>query len=297
MTVQHFTASDGARIAFRDSGAGLPVLCLAGLTRNGSDFDYLAPHLADHRLIRMDYRGRGGSDWTGVATYTVPRESRDALELLDHLDVPRAAVIGTSRGGMNGMFLATTAKARIAGLCLNDVGPALEMGGLARIKDYVGRNPAARDMEAAARALADFMDGFENVPPERWREEAQRHYRQGGSGLTINYDPALREAFLAAYDAAPPDLWPLFDGCAGVPLALIRGANTDLLSPATTAEMRRRRPDMIFAEVPGRAHIPFLDEPESLAAIHAWLQTVARSEAARAEAGQAGAGQATAGKG
>ena len=102
--MQHFTASDGARLVYRDEGEGLPVLALSGLTRTGGDFDYLAPHLPDVRLIRPDYRGRGGSDWTGAESYTVPREAQDALELLDHLGLESAAVLGTSRGGLIGMY-------------------------------------------------------------------------------------------------------------------------------------------------------------------------------------------------
>lgn len=124
-----FSAADGARIAYRDEGAGMPVLCLAGLTRDGRDFDDLAPHLPPCRLVRMDYRGRGASAHTGAATYTVAQEAADALSLLDHLGIARAAVIGTSRGGIIGMFLAATARARLAGLCLVDVGPVLEAEG------------------------------------------------------------------------------------------------------------------------------------------------------------------------
>lgn len=277
MTVKHrFTASDGAGIAYTDEGQGLPLLCLSGLTRNGSDFDYMLPHLPPGwRVIRMDYRGRGASDWTGAATYTVPREGKDAVELLDHLGIGRAAVLGTSRGGLIGMFLAATARDRLAGLCLNDVGPRLDMGGLARIKDYVGRNPAAKTVEAFARVLPLGNPGMDNVPESRWLEEAQRHaLPDGKGGLKINYDPALRDSFLAAFEGPPPDLWPLFQACAGLPLALIRGANSDLLTAAQAAEMRAARPDMIFAEVPDRAHIPFLDEPESVAALHAWLAAV-----------------------
>ncbi|MDR5652765.1 alpha/beta fold hydrolase [Ruixingdingia sedimenti] len=273
MTVQYFTASDGARIAFRDSGgAGRALLCLSGLTRNGTDFDYLAPHLPPGwRVIRMDYRGRGASEWTGPDSYTVPREGRDAVELLDHLGLMRAAVLGASRGGLIAMMLAAVAHGRLLGICLNDVGPVIETDALARIQDYLGRNPAARTHEDAARALAATLPGFEGVPPARWLEEAQRHYVLTGSGLRIDYDPRLREAFAAAFTGPPADLWPLFDACAGLPLALIRGANSDLLTRATADEMARRRPDMIRADVPGRGHIPFLDEPESLAAIHAWL--------------------------
>jgi pimeloyl-ACP methyl ester carboxylesterase len=282
MTAPHrFTASDGATIAYADQGEGFPLLCLSGLTRNSSDFDYMLPHLPPGwRVIRMDYRGRGGSDWTGAATYTVPREGKDAVELLDHLGLPRAAVLGTSRGGLIGMFLAATARDRLAGLCLNDVGPRLDMGGLARIKDYVGRNPAAKTIEAFARVLPLGNPGMDNVPDSRWLEEAQRHaIPDGKGGLKINYDPGLRESFLAAFEGPPPDLWPLFQACAGLPLALIRGANSDLLTAAQAAEMRAARPDMIFAEVPDRAHIPFLDEPDSVAALHAWLASVRAAQA------------------
>lgn len=269
-----FTARDGARLAYRDEGAGRPVLCLCGLTRNMADFDYLAPHLPDVRLIRMDYRGRGESDRTGAASYTVPQEGQDALALLDHLGVASAAVIGTSRGGMIGMALAAVARPRLQGLLLNDVGPVIDPAGLERILVYVGRNPAARTHAEMAEKLPRAMPGFANVPAARWLDEVRHHYEETPEGLKIRYDAALRDSFLAAFSGAVPDLWPLFDAAAGLPLALIRGANSDLLSPEVSAEMRRRRPDMLFAEVPDRAHVPFLDEAESLAVIRRFLEAL-----------------------
>lgn len=271
----HFTAADGTKIAYDDQGTGLPVLCLAGLTRTMRDFEYLMPHLPPVRLIRMDYRGRGGSGWSGADTYTVAQEGADALALLDHLGVARAAILGTSRGGLIGMLLAAVAKDRLLGLCLNDVAPVLNHDGLTRIQDYVGRNPAAKTHAEMAALLGRVMDGFAGVPPARWMAEATKHYVQGPDGLRITYDPALREAFLAAFAAPAADLWPLFDALEGLPVALIRAANSDLISQETADEMRRRRPDMAFANVPGRAHVPFLDEPESLAVIAAFLKAVA----------------------
>ena len=271
---QFFTTSDGTRLAYDDQGAGLPLLCLPGLTRTMADFDYLIPHLPPLRLIRMEYRGRGASQWTGAASYTVPQEGKDALELLDHLGVAKAAILGTSRGGLIGMLLAAVAHDRLLGLCLNDVGPEIHRPGLERIFDYVGRNPAAKTHADLAARLPRTMPGFANVPQSRWLEEAVKHYIQTAEGLQITYDPALRDAFLAAFEGPPVDLWPLWDATAGLPVALIRGANSDLLSQACTDEMRRRRPDMIFASVPDRAHIPFLDEPESLAALRAFVAAV-----------------------
>ena len=267
-----FQAADRTQLCYDDQGSGLPLLCLPGLTRTMGDFQYLLPHLPPLRLIRMDYRGRGGSGWSGAASYTVVQEAADALALLDHLGVQRAAILGTSRGGLIGMYLGATARGRVLGLCLNDVGPVLERAGLVRIQDYIGRNPAARSHAALAAALPAANPGFANVPDSRWMAEAQLHARATQRGLTITYDPALRDSFLASMAAPAGDAWPLFDALAGLPLALIRGAHSDLLSAQTAAEMQRRRPDMIMALVPDRAHIPFLDEPESVAVLHAFVK-------------------------
>ncbi len=269
-----FTTSDGIRLHYTDGGPrdGKTVLCLSGLTRNSTDFDYVAPHLDDVRLIRMDYRGRGQSEWADPATYQIPVEARDALELLDHLGIAHAAILGTSRGGLIAMLLAAEAKNRLTGVCLNDIGPEIAVPGLSAIGDFIGRNPVEKTLEEAAAGRAKIMAGFENVPDARWDEEVRKHYVEGPDGLTINYDPKLRDAFLAASDAPVPDLWPLFDAMAGLPLALVRGANSDLLSPETATEMQRRRPDMLFADVPDRGHVPFLDEPEAVAVIRQWVE-------------------------
>ena len=267
----YFTAPDGAKLHYSDDGQGTPILALAGLTRNGSDFDYVAPHIPGNRLIRMDYRGRGKSEWTGPDTYTVPVEAGDAIALLDHLDLPQAAILGTSRGGLIAMLLAATSKERLSGVCLVDIGPELTADGLDTIKNYVGKNPVQRTHAQATSMRAQLLTGFKNVPESRWRQEVERHYIETPDGLTINYDPALVDAVLAAGTQPLPDLWPLFDALQGLPLALIRGANSDLLSRQTADEMTRRRPDMIRSDVPDRGHVPFLDEPQSLKALHAWL--------------------------
>jgi pimeloyl-ACP methyl ester carboxylesterase len=273
--MSHFTAADGTKLHYDDRGEGMPLLCLSGLTRTMGDFQYLMPHLPPLRLIRMDYRGRGGSGWSGAATYTIKQEAEDALALMDHLGVDRAAILGTSRGGLIGMYLGLIEWDRVLGLCLNDVGPVLERDGLIRIQDYIGRNPAAKTHEALAAAMPRHNPGFANVPASRWMEEALLHAKVAEGGLKITYDPALRDSFLASMAAPQVDAWPLFEGLAGRPLALIRGANSDLLSAKTAKEMRARRPDMIYANVPDRAHIPFLDEPKSLRAIRAFLKACA----------------------
>ncbi len=264
----HFAARDGARLFYQDEGEGFPLLCLPGLTRNGGDFDHLAPHVPSVRLLRLDSRGRGRSDFTGPATYTIPQEAADAVALLDHLDLPRAAILGTSRGGIVAMWLASTAQHRLLGVLLNDVGPVIEPSGLQDIAGYLGRVPAQRTWEEAARARAKAWPHFRDVPHNRWLHEVRNHYDEAPEGLALRYDPRLREAF---GNVEAPPLWPLFDALDGLPVACLRGESSNILSRGTFDEMRRRRPDIIAAEVPGRGHVPFLDEPESIRVVRDWL--------------------------
>ena len=267
---QFFTTSDGARLGYDVAGAGKPLLCLAGLTRNRSDFNYVLPHLTG-QVIRLDYRGRGASDWTGAATYTVLQEAQDVLALLDHLGLEKIAILGTSRGGLIALLLAHLAKTRLTGICLNDIGPKVERAGLDRIAAYVGRAPTVHDRASYAKRLAAASPAFEGVPPARWLAEAAHQTQITEDGLRLTYDPALRDSVMSSLNDPEVDLWPLFDACAGLPLALIRGANSDLLSPETVQNMRQRRPDLIFSNIPGRGHVPFLDEPESLQVLHQFL--------------------------
>lgn len=272
--MQHFTTRDGLTLAYRDEGEGLPVLALAGLTRNSDDFNFVAPYLSRVRLIRMDYRGRGASDWGPHETYTIPQEADDALMLLDHLGIDQAAILGTSRGGLIAMGLAATAKDRLLGVCLNDIGPVIDPRGLDIIKGFIGRRPSARFFKDAAEARAQIMQtsGFAGVPQERWDAEVRHLYSQTETGLQNRYDPALRDAVLESGAQPAPDLWPFFDAFYGLPLALIHGENSDILIDETVAEMRKRNPDMRYARVKDRGHVPFLDEPEALETIHDWLE-------------------------
>lgn len=269
-----FAAPDGTNLYFEEHGdpAGAPVLCLAGLTRNTRDFTYVQPTLSSARMITMDYRGRGRSDRADPATYTVQTESGDAMALLDHLGLSAAAILGTSRGGLIGMGLAAMVPDRVTGLMLNDIGPEINRAGLEAIGNYIGVRPTAKTLDELAVVLSQTFAGFANVPMERWRSEATHNYAQTPAGVELSYDPALRDGVLEALKTPLPDLWAVFDMIKDIPLGLIRGEGSNLLTAAVVAEMRARRPDLIFAEVPDRGHVPFLDEPQATAAITTWLE-------------------------
>ena len=278
----HFTTSDGLSLFFDDTdGPGPVVLCLSGLTRNATDFDYVLPHLKNARVIRMDYRGRGQSEWSeDFSTYNLVREAQDAIELLDHLNLDKVAILGTSRGGLIALTLTEMAPDRLTGVCFNDVGPVIETDGLEVILVFIGRNPIWTTRAEAAEALATRLPGFHNVPESRWAEEAAHHFLETDTGLAINYDPKLRNAVLAEFDPKVPagDMWAQFDKLKGHPLAVLRGENSDILSQETFAQMQARAP-MLAAEVTDRAHVPFLDEPECLNVLRQWFDQLPAGDA------------------
>lgn len=270
--MEKFVTSDGLSLAFHDRGVGPAVLCLAGLTRNSRDFEPLVPHMDGVRLIRLDYRGRGASDHDpNPLNYSVPREAQDVLELMDHLGLEQAALIGTSRGGIIAMLLATLAKYRLSGVMLNDIGPELAPQGLEFILGYIGKPPPYRTYAEAASKLALANPGFPNLDTSHWLAEAKRRWIETPQGLQITYDPKLADAVIAASRQPAVDLWPLFEALDGLPLALTRGENSDLLSRETVMKMQERRPDMIYAQIADRGHVPYLDEPQSIEVINRFL--------------------------
>ena len=275
----NFFETDGLRLAYLDEGEGLPVLCLPGLTRNSADFDDLAAALdRDVRLIRPTYRGRAESQWAeDFMTYNVAQEAKDAIALLDHLGVEKALFIGTSRGGLISMITGVIAKERMLGAVLNDVGPRLAEEGLAKIMVYLGIPPKAKDFDEAAEIVAEFnREEFPDIPLSFWRKGVERWFSLGPDGIGLLYDPRLRDAMVKQSEGPAPDLWPLFDSLHGLPLGLIRGMNSDLLTEEIISEMLEHRPDMLVARVPNRGHIPFLNEPEAIELIHEMIDRVSQ---------------------
>ncbi len=277
--MENFHAKDGRRLAYRDSGGDKrPVLCLGGLTRNGRDFDCILERLvARFRVIRLDSRGRGASEYAAdpLAEYAVPTEAADAMALLDHLGIARTALIGTSRGGILGMAIGAGRPGLISALVLNDVGAVVEMAGLLRIMVGLGRPPRAASFEAAGEQLkAENARGFPDVSRERWIAHARAIYDEEDGRPVLAYDPKLRFAVGAAIEGQTDrlSLWPLFEALDTIPILVIRAENSDILTAETVTSMQTHRPDLHYVEVAGRGHAPFLDEPEAIDAIESFLE-------------------------
>jgi pimeloyl-ACP methyl ester carboxylesterase len=273
------TARDGlrlhARCYGRSSGPGLPVICLPGLARTAEDFDVLATALSQatdppRRVIAIDYRGRGLSDYDRTpANYSLPVELSDVLAIATALEAMPAIFVGTSRGGILTMLLAAVRPTAIAGVVLNDIGPVIEPQGLMRIKSYVGKLPQPRNFEEGAEILRRLFHGqFPKLGSDDWLAGARRIFNEENGRLVTTYDAKLATAMENIDLERPiPSLWKEFDALANVPVMVVRGENSDILSQKTVIDMKARRSEMEVLEVKDQGHAPLLAERETIACI------------------------------
>jgi len=275
-----WTSADGLRLAARDYGdlgsARPPLVCLAGLTRNARDFEPLAAHLVPlgYRLIAPDSRGRGRSDWDPSPERYIPKiELDDALTLIDGLGITRVSLFGTSRGGLLAMLAATARPGFIDRTILNDIGPQIELGGLLKIKNYVGRDLGDMTWEQGVFALSISLGkSYPRLDHAGWTRYARRLWRDQGGKPVNDYDPAIGLGFAGITEATKLyEPWDEFAALAEAPILVLRGSLSDILSAEGVAEMQRRFPAVESLEVPDEAHVPLLEDSLTLDRITAFL--------------------------
>jgi pimeloyl-ACP methyl ester carboxylesterase len=277
------TAQDGLRLHTRVYGPrtarAMPVVCLPGLARSGADFDALATALAGdrqtpRRVYALDLRGRGKSDYDrNAGNYNLNVELSDVLAVITALGVGKGIFVGTSRGGILTMLLATVRPAAIAGAVLNDIGPVIEARGLVRIKSYVGKLPRPATFREGADILRRlFSMQFPKLSDDEWMAFARRTFKETGGGIVPDYDVKLNTV-LGGIDLEQPlaVLWKEFDALARTPVLVIRGANSDVLSAETAAAMQARRETVATVEVADQGHAPLLTEAEVIGRIAAFV--------------------------
>jgi pimeloyl-ACP methyl ester carboxylesterase len=277
------TAPDGLKLHVRDQGpphaSALPVVCLPGLAGTVADFEELAQALSSdatepRRVLSLDPRGRGQSEHDrNPANYSLPIELADVIAVITALEISPAVFVGTSRGGILAMMLASARPASIAGIVLNDIGPVIEPQGLMRIKGYVGKLPMPRTLEEGADILERIGSSqFRNLGPEDWLRAAKRTWTEKDGQLELVYDPNLANVLERVdFEGPLPSLWTEFAALARVPLMVVRGANSDILSAETVKSMRARHPDIDVIEVPDEGHAPLLADDATIKRIAAFI--------------------------
>ncbi len=274
-----WTALDGLKLHYRDyPGARdrLPILCLPGLTRNARDFAHVAERLEPtRRVICVDFRGRGESAHaTDPSTYSLGTYLSDLEALLAELKIKKFISFGTSMGGILTMLLAAAKPGRVAGALINDVGPDLESSGLARIANIVGRSQNWPTWIHAARGISE-MQGqpFPQYELEDWLAFAKRTCRLSPQGrIILDYDLKIAEPMRQPQPKV--DLWPSYLALGNIPVTILRGELTDLISEMTAKRMAKLLPGAKLVTVKGVGHAPMLDEPEAVRAIDALVKAV-----------------------
>ena len=275
--------------AWGDAQAPHAVVCVHGLTRQGRDFDRLAQALVQRsqgavQVLCPDVAGRGRSQWLPQAElYQIPQYAADMLALLGsvHQASPIQTLdwVGTSMGGLIGMVLAGQAElplpTPIRRLVLNDVGPAITWSSVERMQEYAGRYGRYASLAEAAAAMRALSQGFGPVPDDVWMDMSSHMVRSlPERGLTLHYDPAIGEPIRAltpeAASSGEAVLWSLYDQIRAQTL-LIRGLESDLLTPEAARQMTLRGPRARLLEWPGIGHAPTLTSADQIDAVASFL--------------------------
>ncbi len=252
------------------------LICVHGLTRNGRDFDVLASQLAadGYHVVAPDMVGRGRSDrMADPGLYALPQYLADCITLIARLDTDRVNWLGTSMGGLIGMAIAAQPGHQIGRMMLNDVGPVLSAEGLARIKTYVGLDERYDSFEEAEAALRVTMASFGPHDDTQFRLLSKHYLVNKGSQWGAHYDPAIAKPFHDGYTGKDMALWPLYDPI-DVPVRVLRGAESDLLSAEVAAEMASRGPKADCVVFDGVGHAPTLITDDQVKAVQDFFPAV-----------------------
>jgi pimeloyl-ACP methyl ester carboxylesterase len=252
------------------------LVCAHGLSRQGRDFDTLARAMCDrYRVVCPDVVGRGRSDWLrDPMGYVIPSYVADMVTLLARLDAEVLHWVGTSMGGLIGLGLAALPGSPVQRLVLNDVGPVIEPAAIARIGSYIGRPAKWATLDEAADALWSISTGFGPHTREQWLALTEPQLKRDGDAWVPRSDPAIALPFKALTPeiaaAGEAALWKSYDSLR-CPTLLLRGAESDLLSPATAKAMTERGPRAKRVEFAGVGHAPMLVQPDQVAAVQEFL--------------------------
>jgi len=277
---KYYHSADGLKLYYREYTGGdsgkMPLLCLHGLTRNSKDFDRFARHFMTERSVfSLDIRGRGQSQYDpDYKNYQIPTYVQDVLGFLDDRGLDRVITVGTSMGGLISMGLGVARPEAFGAIILNDIGPDIDPKGIERISGFVGTGIVLADWPQAIAGMKSLTGNlFPDYSAEDWEVFTRNTFRTGPDGTVVaDYDQAIGTAIReSGENAVPVDLWPLFAALGKIPVMVLRGENSDILSAETVQKMTEIHPQLTSVTVPNRGHTPDLTEDISLRQIHDFI--------------------------
>jgi pimeloyl-ACP methyl ester carboxylesterase len=240
----------------------------------------------------MDVAGRGESEWLkNKSYYTFATYQSDAAAMLARASAParrwfgkpaaaRIDWVGTSMGGLIGMLLAARPGSPIRRLVLNDVGPLIPWSALLRMKGYITRGRTFSSMDEVEAYFRDVCASFGPLTDEQWKHLARHGARLAEDGsYELRYDPKIGDGLHGHVDPEFPlgpdvlrgiDLWSVWAKLE-IPTLVLRGAESDVLRPATVEEMKRRKPAVEVVEFAGVGHAPALMSDDQIQVVKEFL--------------------------
>ena len=281
--VDRYVTLGDLRLHYVDyGGTGEPLVALHGFVQNAHAFDAIAQLLVPHmRLLALDLRGRGGSDWSSPERYKWSYYLRDLRGFFAAVGLSRFALIGTSMGGTLAMLYGMAHPRVVTRLVLNDASLNENRAGVIRATKRSARAPST--FQTISQAMAWFLeerDGLDRLDEEQ-RLAWVSHFLipTRGGGFRINCDPAI----IRSAGLIPPTLgprvpwshrWSVWQQVKRLqmPVLILRGEKSDVVLRSSVELMVEELPAARWCEVPGAGHAPTLYEPESQAALAAFFR-------------------------
>jgi pimeloyl-ACP methyl ester carboxylesterase len=272
--VDAFVNLNGLRFHYRDWPGPRPdapvLVLLHGFTGHARSWDSFAEAMSrDYRVLALDQRGHGETEWAPPDRYGVDDQVADLAAFVAALGLERFTLLGLSMGGRNAIHYAGERPAALERLVIVDIGPEVAAAGSARITAGVQANDLFDSVEDA---IAQARRANPNADEHEQRHRVTHNLMPAADGkVTYRYDRALRDPSNPRPRPAPDEGWRLLANIA-VPTLLLRGEISDVLSPEVARRMVETIPDCRFVVVPGSGHSIPLERPrEFLAAVRTFL--------------------------
>ena len=272
---QQTVVVDGLRLALTEWGPanGTPILMLHGLRSYARTFAGVAAALQPGwRVIALDQRGRGHSDWDPQQRYDTLTYVADLEAVVAALGLARFHLLGHSMGGANAIVYAARHPGQVRSLVVEDMGPgaSASSAGAERIQRELAGTPQRFADWAAARAF--WRSIRPGVTEEAIDSRVLHSLREDASTGSIVWRHDQEGIAQARRRIAPVDLWPSMLAIA-CPVLLVRGAQSDFLSEATADAVAARCAHVRHIAIAGAGHYVHDDQPEAFhATVRAFLQ-------------------------